>query len=418
MAAHWNAEVAKWNVDRLRTWQKSAAKTDMGVIDSVEIVDDSTINLKLKGAPAGILYRLGDAISQRSYMVSKAVIDKEGDDGLARKMVGSGSMTFVDWVSGDRMNLKKWDKAWEKGVDGQPMPYIDAAVLRIIREETVGITEMRTGNLDVYGQAEPRSYASVRANPDLELVLFSWLGNVNYLVFNTQKPPFDNIKLRQAAMHALDREAINKGVSQGTGTTAYYYWGPNDLGSDQSLPKLAYDVNKAKQLVAEAGHPNGLDIMHDFYQLELLQRTAEALKQSWDAVGMRATLTGVERTAFVSKLQVSNFQSANSWRQWGESDPEAYSSPSDQRRGLQFRPVLRPGDGQVYGGGPDSGRGCQAGRGLQEVPAHPHRKGALRGDLVQPLRHRGEQEAQGVGAALVQPREDPRRLVRQVEQTT
>ena len=81
-----------------------------------------------------------------------------------------------------------------------------------------------------------------------------------------------------------------------------------------------------KQLVAEAGYANGLDIMHDFYQLELLQRTAEALKQSWDAVGMRATLTGVERTAFVSKLQVSNFQSANSWRQWGESDPEAYSS--------------------------------------------------------------------------------------------
>ncbi len=322
----WNAEVAKWNVDRLRTWQKSAAKTDVGVIDSVEIIDDYTIDLKLKSAPAGILYRLGDAISQRSYMVSKAVVDKEGDDGLARKMVGTGSMTFVDWVASDRMNLKKWDKAWEKGVDGQPMPYIDAAVLRVIREETVGITEMRTGNLDVYGQAEPRSYASVRANPDLELVLFSWLGNVNYLVFNTQKPPFDNVKLRQAAMYALDREAINKGVGQGTGTTAYYYWGPADLGYDESLPRLNYDANKAKQLVAEAGYPNGLDVMHDFYQLELLQRTAEALKQSWDQVGIRATLTGVERTAFVSKLQVANFQSANSWRQWGESDPDAYSS--------------------------------------------------------------------------------------------
>lgn len=322
----WDAQVAKWNIDRLRTWAKSAAKTDTGVIESVTVVDDYTIQLNLKAAPAGILYRLSDAISQRSYMLSKAVIDKEGEDGLARKMVGSGPMLFGDFLPSDRINLKKWDKSWEKGVDGQPMPYIDAAVLRLIREETVGITEMRTGNLDVYGQAEPRSYATVRANPDLELVLYPWLGNVNYLIFNTQKPPFNNLKLRQAAMYAIDREAINKGVGQGSGTTAYYYWGPADIGFDDKAPKLAFDVAKAKQLVTEAGYPNGIEVAHDFYQLELLQRTAEALKQSWEQAGIKATLTGVERTAFVSKLQVSNFFSANSWRQWGESDPDAYSS--------------------------------------------------------------------------------------------
>jgi ABC-type transport system substrate-binding protein len=320
-----NAEVAKWNLDRMRTWAKSAAKTDQAVVDNVAVVDEYTIKINLKGAPAGILYRLGDALALRPWMASKAVVDKEGEEALTRKSAGSGPMTFMEWMTGDHITLKKWDKYWEKGADGQPLPYLDGALLRVITNETVGVTEVRTGNLDLYAQVEPRSFATVKSNQDLELVEYSWVGLVNYLIFNVQKPPFNNQKLRQAALYAIDREGIAKGAGQGAGIPSYYYWGPGDLGYDETLPRYTFDMVKAEQLMKEAGLASGVDVEDDFFQNEIMQRTAEAFKQTWDKIGIRTKLNLSERTAFVSKLQVGNFQVANSIRQWGESDPDAYS---------------------------------------------------------------------------------------------
>ncbi|MCL5026170.1 MAG: ABC transporter substrate-binding protein [Chloroflexi bacterium] len=320
-----NAEVAKWNLDRMRTWAKSAAKTDVAVIDSVDIVDDYTIRINLKGAPAGILYRLGDTLGLRGWIASKAAVDRDGENALTRRPVGSGPMQFVEWLTGDRITVKKWDKYWEKGADGQPLPYLDGAVLRVIVDETVGVTEMRTGNLDIYGQAEPRNFAVIKADPKLDLVQFPWVGLVNYLIFNVEKPPFNNIKVRQAALYAIDREGIAKGAGQGIGVPSYYYWGPADLGYDDKLPHYTFDMNKAQQLMKDAGFASGVDVVDDFFQNELMQRTAEAFKQTWDKAGIRTELNLSERTAFVSKLQVGNFQVANSIRQWGESDPDAYS---------------------------------------------------------------------------------------------
>lgn len=319
-----DATVAKWNLDRMLTYAKSAAKEDVAVIGSVDVVDDSTIRINLKAAPSGLLYRISDG-GRRAWIISKAAIDKDGDEALTRRMVGSGPMQFVDWITGDRINLKKWDKSWEKGLDGQPLPYLDAAVLRVMRDETVALTDMRTGNLDIFIAVQPRNYQSVRSDPNLDLVEYTWGGDMNYLIFNMSKPPFgDNQKLRQAALYSIDREAIAKGVSLGVGRPAYYYWAPGDLGYDETLPKYSYDVNKAKQLMKDAGFPNGLDVTNDFFT-EQGQRTAEAMKQYLDAVGIRTALTMSDRTAFVSKLQSGNFAMATSARQWGEFDPESYS---------------------------------------------------------------------------------------------
>ncbi|MCL4368725.1 MAG: ABC transporter substrate-binding protein [Actinobacteria bacterium] len=320
-----DATVAKWNIDRMRTFAKSAAKTDVAVINSVDVVDDYTIKINLKGAPAGILYRLGDALAQRAWIIPKATIDKEGDDALTRRMVGSGPMTFVEWLTGDRITLKKWDHYWENGEDGQPLPYLDGAVLRVIVDETVRMTEIRTGNLDIASGAEPRNFATIQSDPKLELIQYPWVGLVNYIIFNVQKAPFSDLKLRQAALYAIDRDAIAKGAGQGVGVPTYYYWGPGDLGYDETLPHYTYDVNKAKQLVQESAYKSGVDVIDEFFQNEPMVRTAQALKQAWDPLGIRTTLNMQERTAFVAKTQVGDFQVANSLRQWAESDPEAYS---------------------------------------------------------------------------------------------
>lgn len=320
-----NAEVAKWNLDRMRTHPKSATKTDVAVINSVDAVDEYTLRINLKSAPAGLLYRLGQGFGQRPWIISKAAVDKDGDEAIARRPVGGGPMQFVEWVVGDHMTVKKWDKYWEKGVDGQPLPYLDGAVLRIITNETVAVTEVRTGNVDLHIQVEPRSYASIKADSNLQLLDMGGVGTVNYIIFNVKKPPFDNLKMRQAAAYAIDREGIAKAASMGFGRPTYYWWGPSDLGYDDTLPHYTFDMNKAKQLTKEAGYQDGVDVVNDFFQTEIMQRTAEAYKQTWDQVGIRTALNVSERAAFVSKLQVGNFQVANSTRTWSEPDPDNYS---------------------------------------------------------------------------------------------
>ncbi len=322
-----DSKVAKWNLDRMATWAKSAAKTDVAVIESVEAPDDYTLRINLKGGPAGLLFRLGDGIAQRPWIASKAAVDKDGEDALTRKPVGSGPMVFQEWLTGDRITMKKWDKYWDKGADGQPLPYLDAVVIRVVREETVGVNEVRSGNLDIFfGQVEARNFATIRSSPDLELVEYPWVGDVNYLIFNMTKPPFNNLKLRQAAAWAIDREGMAKALGLGSGRPTYYYWGPGDIGYDETLPKFGFDINRAKQLMGEAGLASGVDVVDDFFHVEVMQRTAEAFKQTWDQIGIRTTLNVSERTAFVSKLQAGNFQVANSIRQWGDSDPDAYSN--------------------------------------------------------------------------------------------
>jgi peptide/nickel transport system substrate-binding protein len=123
----WDATVAKWNLDRMRTWEKSAAKTEVMVMDSVDVVDEYTIRINLKAAPAGILPILASSLGPHSSMVSKAAVDRDGQEAFALRTVGTGPMQFVEWVTGDHVTVKKWDKYWEKGADGQPLPYLDGA---------------------------------------------------------------------------------------------------------------------------------------------------------------------------------------------------------------------------------------------------------------------------------------------------
>jgi peptide/nickel transport system substrate-binding protein len=322
----WNAEVAKWNLDRMRTYPKAATKTDMAVIDSVDIIDESTIRLNLKGAPAGLLERLSDGLSIRAWMTSKAAVDKNGDDYLARTAVGSGPMQFVEWMPGDHMTLKKFDKYWENGVDSQPLPYLDGIAIRLIIDETVRTNEVRTGNMDLAMAAHPRNFAAIRSSPKQEVWEYEWNASVHYNIFNMTKPPFGgNAKLRQAAMYAIDRESMAKTVGLGSGYPVYYYWGSADLGYDETLPRYKFDQAKAKQLVKDAGFPNGLDVTNTYFTPPQIVQSAEILKNMWDAIGIRTTLEVLERAAFVPKLQTANYQVANSTREWGSADPDDYS---------------------------------------------------------------------------------------------
>jgi peptide/nickel transport system substrate-binding protein len=308
------AEVAKWNLDRVRTHAKSQGKYQVSSIDSVDVVDANTIAVNLKAPSATMLLKLSNGVSgtgaYATTMASKAAVDKGGAEALHTNPIGTGPMVLDKWLQGDRVTLKKRDGYWQNGVDGQPLPYFDSYTERYIADGSVQNIELRTNNIQITNGVLPKDVAALKANPELVYEDHPWGGTLQFnYAFNQYTGPFkDNLKLRQAAQYALDKDSMAKTMGFGLAKASPYgYWVPGVLGYDPSVIVYKYDQAKAKQLLAEAGYPNGIDVPLNFIARDPDRQIAEIAKAMWDSVGIRTTLDSMERAAGLQRYQSGNF---------------------------------------------------------------------------------------------------------------
>ncbi len=317
-----DVEAIRWNLDRLMNHKRSRAKTYVEAISSVEVVDANTIKLNLKAPTAALLANLARG-TDPMMMVSKAAVEKEGDDGFLRRPVGSGPFKFVEWIEGNKLTVNRYDGYWEKGADGQNLPYLDGVVARIMPDTAVVMLELKARSLDMMNEFEAKDINTIKSDPELAYYeLPHAVRTIPAVGFNQFKPPFDNVKLRQAVQYATDKEAMAKALGFGLAVPAYYpWWAPGVLGYDESLPKYTLDQAKAKQLLAEAGYPNGIDIVFSVVSRIQEQRASEMLKAMWDAAGIRTTMESVERVAIMSKMAALEFQ-VGAWRGDSPADPD------------------------------------------------------------------------------------------------
>ncbi len=321
-----DAKVAKYNVERIL---QSKRKQLMPNVESATVVDDSTLRLSLS-APSGALMALMSCQSGNpANIVSQAAAEKYGKDfGFsADKTVGSGPMKVTDWLKDDRVALKRTGEYWEKGGDGQPLTYYDDAVFRFIPDKSVATVELRAGNVDVVERVLGKDVPAIKSDPNLVYYAKDFSGTHLSVGFNPKNGPFaTNQKLRQAALYAIDREAMAKTVGLGEGKAWYYWWVPGMIGYDETLPKYDYSVDKAKQLVKDAGYPNGVDIV--LLQIARVEdnQMSQMLQQMWGAVGIRTTINQGERLAVFAQTATNEGYDANPFRVGGaNTDPDILS---------------------------------------------------------------------------------------------
>src|SRR6185295_12255989 len=208
-----DAESVKFNFDRMQNPDTKSLRTgEIANVQNAEVVDKYTVKLNLKKPDAALLATLTD---RAGMIVSPDAIKKLGPD-LGRKAVGTGPFEFVEWVKDDHLTLKRFDGNWG-AKDGKP--YLDQLRYRPIPDDTVKLQSLISGEIDFMDYVQPRDVAGVKSNPNLVEVDIPSLAAFGYQ-FNTTRPPFDNKALRLAVAHAIDNEAIVKGVWLGVGTAA------------------------------------------------------------------------------------------------------------------------------------------------------------------------------------------------------
>jgi peptide/nickel transport system substrate-binding protein len=302
--------VSKWNLDRLLTDKKSINKEVFSTIDGVEIVDPYTVRLKLK-QPWGPLFVNLTSLQPGTNVASKAAVEKGGDEILSTKPVGTGPMVIDQWLRDDRVVLKRWDGYWRQGEDGKSLPYLDGFVERFISDPSVIMVEMKAGTVQLAETIEAKDVAGIKANPELNYWELPWVSRLYFTYgVNSEVEPFkNNPKVRYALQYALDREGMAKAMGFGLAKLAYYWaWAPATLGYNESVPKYTFDLNKAKQLLSEAGYPNGIDVRLLTISRQPEQRIGEIVKQMWDTAGIRTTMDVMERLTTIDRARSGNFQ--------------------------------------------------------------------------------------------------------------
>ena len=246
--------------------------------------------------------------------VSPTAYNTAGKDAFGRKPVGAGPFRFVEWQSGSHVVLEKNPEYWKKGADGQPLPYLDKLTYRLIIDDSVRLLELKSGNAHFTELIQGKDIAGIKTEPTLTVVESQVSGNNYRVIFDSTNPesPFRNLKLRQAMLYALDREAMAKTLGFASGISRKYLLPKGSLAYDETekVPFYAFDKAKAEALVKEAiaedkslAGPDGkVAITFSVIDRAVDKAQSEMIKQMAEQVGFSVTLETLERAAWTAKL--------------------------------------------------------------------------------------------------------------------
>jgi len=314
-----NADVVVWNVKRMVQNPKSFAKNLLSAVDDKEpavALDPMTVQVNLTRPSAAVLSSLSDAASNgggTTAIVSKKAADDNGEDWLKLNPVGTGPFRFVSFASGNKLEVRRNENYWRTGADGKPLPYLDGVTYRVIIEATTQFNEMRAGTSDYVQNILGRDVPAAKQIAHARYIESPFIGNKRQYFFNSLKPPFqDNLALRQAIHHAVDRDAIAKAVGGGFGFGLPYEFVPGAIGYDTSVPTYEFNLDKAKQLIQQAGVSTPLEVRMTVHSREQDVQQAQMIQQMVDKIGVKLNLDVVERVAWGEKVRIQNdFQMAS-----------------------------------------------------------------------------------------------------------
>lgn len=321
-----NAEAARISLDHAMS--SASAKAFTGNFAAVEAPSADTLVIKTKTPYAQTIFNLG--VGQLSVIAPSAI--KQGNDWLATHAIGSGPFLLREWTPNERFVLERNPTYW-----GADRPKLDKIVIKMLTNDNSRLAALQAGDVDVAVAPPAQSVKQLAADPKLEVVRSPQV-SVWFVMYNLQDPVMKNVKFRQALNMAVNRQALNDQACEGLLRTANGWLPPEALGGKDTDPsvRIAYDPDKAKQLLAESGVDLGKTTLSLVPQIPLCgEPVILAIQEDLRKVGVKTEIVKVDAVTSNDRYQKGNYQlGPQGWqaldpdsslrRTWSDKGPFAY----------------------------------------------------------------------------------------------
>jgi peptide/nickel transport system substrate-binding protein len=289
------AEDVKFSMERYRGAASGPFKAR---IASIDVIDPYRVRFRFKHPWPDFMNFYGTMATGAGWIVPKKYVEKVGDDGFKKAPIGAGPYKFVSFTPGVELVLEAFDGYWRK------TPSVKRLVFKSIPDESTRLAMLKRGEADIAYSIRGALAEELKRTPGLTLKP-NYPPGTFWLAFPDQwtdpKSPWTDKRVRLAASFAIDRPAINRaetlGFSRITGSMI-----PHNFEFYWPAPMPVYDPKKARQLLTEAGYPNGFDA-GDLWCDAAAATMSEALASYLQAVGIRVKIRPLERAAFFKSYQ-------------------------------------------------------------------------------------------------------------------
>ena len=216
------------------------------------------------------------------------IVAPESIDDIKTNPVGTGAFKFVNWTQGDSLQLERNPDYWGEA------PVLEQATFRFIADPTAAFAAVMAEDVDVFaGFPAPENLPQFEADPRFQVLVGSTEGET-ILAINNKQPPFDNVKVRQAVAHAIDRQAIIDGAMFGYGTPIGTHFAPHNPAYTDLTGQSGFDPEKSKALLSEAGFADGFETTLHLPPPSYARRGGEIIAAQLAEVGITAEIINVE----------------------------------------------------------------------------------------------------------------------------
>lgn len=252
-----NADAVKATLDRIRDAEVASPRYFLfEMITSVDVVDPHTVRITTEYPFAPLLAHLshngGGIISPKSIEADYAAMQGGQKAGtiISEAPVGTGYFKFVSWTPGDEIKLAKNDDYWGDKV------HVDTVTFKVSSESATRNADLERGFVQVADPVQPIEVAGIN-NSDYATVNQKASSSLSYIGFNTEKAPFDDVRVRKAISMMVNKEEIIEGVYEGFGVPAKGPLAPGIFGFNDDANPISYNPEEAKKLLEEAGYGDG-----------------------------------------------------------------------------------------------------------------------------------------------------------------
>jgi peptide/nickel transport system substrate-binding protein len=320
------AEVVKNNLDAYRGQYPTRSPLlfvfVFEPIQSVDVIDPLTVQVTMKQPWVSFDSQLYG--SGRVGMMAQAQLDDT--QSCAENLIGTGPFKLVDWVPNQKFEAEKNEDYWATDAEGNQLPYLDAIEFRPIVEVDQRQNALESGEINAMHTSDAKTIDDLRSlveSGEINGYESEEFGEVSYTMLNEAKPPFDNIKARQALAYAFDFDEVNAIINAGITTQATGPFAPGNIGNLDDTGFPTYDPDEAERLVAEYEQETGepLSFTYTTTNAQATIELGQLVKEQAEAVGMSVEIITVDQSTQIDSAISGDFE-AIAWRNHPGGDPD------------------------------------------------------------------------------------------------